>query len=90
VVQAGTKQPSPPEIRRHLEEILASPDFEGTENIRTFLRFVVEETLAGRAGVIKAYTIATAVFCRDSDLDSKIDPLLRIKAGKFRRSLERY
>jgi adenylate cyclase len=90
VVQAGTKQPSPPVIRRHLEEILASPDFEGTENIRTFLRFVVEETLAGRAGVIKAYTIATAVFGRDSDFDANSDPLVRIQAGKLRRSLERY
>ena len=45
--------------------ILASPSFDASERNRSFLTYVVEEALAGRAERIKAYTIATAVFGRD-------------------------
>ncbi|MHC4690849.1 MAG: hypothetical protein ACYS5F_14635 [Planctomycetota bacterium] len=77
-------------IREQLNRILNSPEFEATEKLRDFLRFVVEETLAGRAGELKAYTIAIKVYGREKDFDASYDPLVRIQAGKLRRALERY
>ena len=73
-----------------LQRILSSADFDASERNREFLSFVVEETLAGRESLIKAYTIATTVFGRQADFDPSQDSIVRIEAGRLRRSLERY
>ncbi len=82
--------PSTALVRQGLARILASPDFDATARNRRFLEFVVLETLAGRAGRIKAYSIATTVFGRDPGFDPQADPIVRIEAGRLRRSIERY
>jgi adenylate cyclase len=51
--------PSPDEVRTQLARVLGSPEFAVPERARTFLRYVVEETLAGRTDRLKGYTIAT-------------------------------
>jgi adenylate cyclase len=78
------------EVRAQLEGILGHREFQATERMRDFLRFVVEETLAGRAKRLKGYTIATKVFGRGKDFDGARDPIVRIEAGRLRRALERY
>lgn len=77
-------------VRAQLERILASPEFHATDKMRAFLRFVVEETLAGRSHRLKGYTIATQVFGRGKEFDAAQDPIVRIQAGRLRRALERY
>jgi len=77
-------------IRAELQRVLADPEFLASEKRRDFLKFVVEETLAGRTDQLKGYTIATTVFGRSTDFDSGHDPIVRIQAGKLRRELERY
>jgi adenylate cyclase len=39
----------PNAIRLQLDRILSSPEFRATKRSQAFLRYVVEETLAGRA-----------------------------------------
>jgi adenylate cyclase len=80
----------PEQIRLQLERILTNPEFQASKRNRTFLRYVVEETLAGRARFIKGYSIAQSVFNRDASFDPQLDPVVRIEAGRLRRSLERY
>jgi hypothetical protein len=77
-------------IEMELERIIASSAFDASPRNRAFLRFVVEETLAGRGDRIKAYTIATSVLGRDETFDPQSDPIVRIEASRLRRSLERY
>jgi TolB-like protein len=77
-------------IRDQLERIVASSEFVATERGRKFLKFVVEETLAGRGQRIKGYSIATQVFGRGEEFDAQNDPVVRIEAGRVRRALERY
>jgi adenylate cyclase len=77
-------------IRRQLDRVLASAEFHATDTMRDFLRFVVEEKLAGRSHRIKGYTVAVAVFGRGEDFDATRDPIVRIQAGRLRRALERY
>jgi adenylate cyclase len=77
-------------IQVQLERILASRAFDASRRNRAFLRFIVEETLAGRGDRIKAYTIATSVLGRDEAFDPQADPIVRIEASRLRRSLERY
>jgi adenylate cyclase len=81
---------APEAAREVLERVLASPEFDASERNRRFLRYVVEEALAGRGDRIKAYAIATTVFGRDDGFDPQTDPIVRIEASRLRRSLERY
>lgn len=84
------RPPSPEAVQEQLERILASEEFVAPDRLKRFLRFVVEETLAGRVEGLKAYTIAVDVFGRDESFDPQIDPVVRMEAGKLRRRLERY
>jgi adenylate cyclase len=77
-------------IRAQLDRILASREFHATDKMRDFLRFVVEEKLAGRSHRLKGYTIATRVFGPRRGLRRRQDPIVRIQAGRLRRALERY
>jgi adenylate cyclase len=77
-------------VRAQLERIVSSPDFEGSERLRGLLRYVVEETLAGRGERLKGYTIAVEHLGRDADFDPLTDPIVRVEAGRVRRSLEHY
>lgn len=73
-----------------LEKLLANPFFKASDRNRRFLKFVIEETVAGRADRIKAFTIAVDVFGRDASFDATVDPIVRISAGQLRRSLRDY
>jgi adenylate cyclase len=77
-------------VRSHLERVLHSPHFDGSTRSREFLRYVVEEVLAGRGAYLKQAAIAVEVFGRKADFDAVIDPIVRVQAGRLRRSLERY
>ena len=77
-------------VRAQLMRILGSADFDASERNRRFLSHVVEETLSGRSARIKAYTIATSVFGRGEDFDPQVDSIVRIEAGRLRRSLDNY
>lgn len=78
------------EIHLALDRILASPGFDKSEQLKSFLRFVVEETIAGRGQQIKAYTIAVDALGRDVSFDPQLDPIVRVEAGRLRRALENY
>ena len=77
-------------IQDALQRVVASRDFRNSERKRRFLKFVVQETLAGRADRIKAYSIALDAFDRDPSFNPAADPVVRIEAGRLRRCLEHY
>jgi adenylate cyclase len=77
-------------VREHLEGILASAQFDGSSRSRDFLCFIVEEALGGRSDALTQALIAARVFGRKGDFDPALDPVVRVQAGRLRRSLERY
>ena len=81
----------PPQlIQDALQRVIGSREFINSERKRRFLKFIVQETLAGHADRIKAYTIAIDAFDRDPSFDPVSDPVVRIEAGRLRRCLEHY
>jgi serine/threonine-protein kinase len=54
------------------------------------LRYVVEETLAGRGGLIKEYSLGAEVFARGDDFDPRIDPIVRVQARNLRARMAKY
>lgn len=73
-----------------LERVLHSRTLQNSENLKAFLRFVVEKTLADDDVQLKEYTIATEVFARRSDYDPRIDSVVRVQAGRLRTKLQEY
>ena len=87
----STKTPIKPQlIRQQLELILSSPYFKNRQQLCNFLRFVVEEKLAGRGKNLKQYTIAVKAFGRPANFNPQIDPIVRIEARRLRHTLTLY
>jgi len=91
-MDARTRPGSPTndEVRTALNRVIASEALRGSPQLIAFLRFVVEATLGGESGRIKAYTIAVEALGRGHDFDPNTDPIVRVEAGRLRRALERY
>jgi Tol biopolymer transport system component len=80
----------PPEILEALDRVLGSAAFQGAGRSSRMLRFVVEETLAGRADRLKDYTLGAEVLERGEQFDPRLDPIARVEASRLRARLERY
>ena len=78
------------EIRHALARIVAHPLFVRSAKLQRFLSYVVEETLAGRATRLKAYSIATVALGRAESFDPSRDPIVRVEASRLRRALTAY
>ncbi len=81
---------SPGEIREALERVHVSPYFANSSRLSEFLRYIVEEQIEGRGGLIKGKTIAVHVYKRELDPSGGAQNLVRVEAQRLRRSLEEY
>ena len=88
--RASRPAPSPDEVRKQLARIIESPGLQSSKRRIDFLRYIVEETLAHRAGKLKGFNIAMEVFGRDETFDAQTDPVVRIEARRLRRDLDSY
>jgi hypothetical protein len=77
-------------IREQLESIVASSPFTASKKYPALLRYIVEETLAGRADHLKERNLGVAVFGRSPDYDTNQDPVVRTAAAEVRRRLALY
>jgi Tol biopolymer transport system component len=73
-----------------LEKILVSPVFSTADRASRLLRFLVQETVEGRADGLKEYTLGTSVLGRKPAFDPRIDPIARVEASRLRDRLELY
>ncbi|MDX1979587.1 MAG: hypothetical protein SFV51_04905 [Bryobacteraceae bacterium] len=76
--------------RQVLDRILSSRQFLNAPRQAAFLRFVVEESLAGRGNDLKETLIATQVYEKAADYDPRIDSTVRVEAIKLRQRLAAY
>lgn len=82
---AGPEGPPPgvDDVDQELARILANGDFDASPRSRAFLRFIVDETLAGRQDGLTQNAIATRVFQRREDFDpTPAAPKLSTLRGK--------
>jgi adenylate cyclase len=92
VAESSDKKPefAPYDIESQMERILNSPQFKAADLQSRFLRYIVEETLAGRKDQIKQYTVGVHALGRDAAFNPQIDPMVRMQARRLRRALDRY
>ena len=87
----GSSTPVPPEtVHRALDRIVASEAFTRSPRLTKFLRYIVEQSLEGHGPELKEYVLAEEVFGRKSGFDPRIDPIVRVEAGRLRRRLKEH
>jgi len=88
----GVRKSSPEleDCRAALARVLASQLFQASPKLAAFLRFVVEAALSGQSDRIKGYTIGTEALGRGQNFDPQVDPIVRVEAGRLRRTLDAY
>lgn len=77
-------------IRSEVEKICSSATMGSSVRSCRFLRYIVEETLAGRGEGLKEYSIGVEVFDRPSSYDPNIDSVVRTTAWRVRTKLREY
>ena len=77
-------------IVAHLDKVSSSGVFKNATNLRELLRFVVQETVAGRGRDLKEYVLGATVLGKGSSFDPKADPIVRVQMGRLREHLDRY
>jgi TolB-like protein/Flp pilus assembly protein TadD len=82
--------PSPTAIERQLNTILSSETFVHSPQLCRFLRFVVEQEMAGKGGQLKEYVLAVQVLRKDESFDPRIDTAVRTEARRLRQKLAEY
>jgi hypothetical protein len=81
---------APESIRSAVDRAVESPQLDSCPSLCRFLRYVVEETLAGRGANIKEYSLGLEVFHRGESFDPRLDPIVRVQARNLRIRLARY
>jgi len=80
----------PDAIRAHLRDVLAAPRFQRAAQLSGLLAFLVDETLAGRAGELKEFVIGTRALGRGPSFDPEHDPIVRVQVRQLRSRLSAY
>jgi TolB-like protein len=87
----GADRSAPPdEVLAQIERILGSQTLSGSDQLKRLLRLVVERTLNGQPELLKEYNLGLDVFQRPPDYDPKVDPIVRVQAGRLRSKLIEY
>jgi TolB-like protein/tetratricopeptide (TPR) repeat protein len=77
-------------VRAELERVLSSHLFRNARGQSRFLKYVVEESLNGRATNLKEYTIGVEVFDRGETFDPRVNNVVRAEANRIRTKLARF
>ena len=77
------------EVRAELERVLASTSFRYSERLRGFLKFVVEEELAGNGSQLKESVVALEILDRDASYDSGADSVVGVEARRLREKVQK-
>ena len=90
LAQTIQREPQADEVREQLNRLLGNPFFSHSKRFPTFLRFVVEHTLAGESENIKERTLGIEIFGRDAEYDTASDPIVRVTAAEIRKRVAQY
>jgi hypothetical protein len=77
-------------VRLQLERLLETHHFKNSRRYPALLRFIVEETLAGRGEYLKERLLGVRVFDRPADYDTATDPVVRVTIAEIRKRIAQY
>src|SRR5215472_4941643 len=90
---SNTSHPDGPLKTEKLEQLarlMESRVLHGADSLRSFLQYITFRAIEHQEGQLKEYTIATDVFGRAKDFDSRTDSVVRVQAKRLREKLKEY
>lgn len=78
------------QVHAELEQICQSPEFASKKQTQNFLRYIVNETLAGRGDRISQYALAVEALGKSTDFNPNEDSSVRMQANRLRKLLDNY
>ena len=78
------------EVRAELDRLLQSALFLQSDRLGRFLRFAIENALAGNTDLLKEYVIGTEVYDRKPPYHPSQDSIVRTEARRLRAKLKEY
>lgn len=88
--EAGSQEAVASQVQEALSEVLKSTPFRSSKQSRELLQYIVDQTLAGHAELLKERIIGAEVFGRPPDYDTNEDPIVRGRAAEVRKRLAQY
>jgi hypothetical protein len=77
-------------VRAQLTKILDSEALRDAHRLKRFLEYIVVATLAHRPDCLKEYLLGIEVFEKSPSFDPRLDPIVRVQAGRLRAKLKEY
>src|ERR1700733_1000035 len=77
-------------IQEQVGRLLADSHFSQSRRFPSFLRYVVDKTLAGQEDALKERTLGVEIFGRRADYDTASDPIVRVTAAEIRKRIAQY
>src|SRR5579862_2032327 len=77
-------------LHSQIEKLNRSEVLHGSESLCKLLRYLGEHSLDSPGTPLKEYQIATEVFGRPPDFDSRVDSTVRVQTGRLRSKLAEY
>src|SRR6202453_740783 len=87
---AGLSDEERTAIQEQVGRLLANSHFSQSRRFPSFLRYVVEKTLAGQEDALKERTLGVEIFGRRADYDTASDPIVRVTAAEIRKRIAQY
>jgi hypothetical protein len=78
------------EVEHHLAMMLDSHHFRHSHRYPVLLKYLVEQTLAGKSAQLKERLLGIEVFHRAPDYDTNTDPVVRVTAAEVRKRIAQY
>jgi hypothetical protein len=77
-------------LSKHITEIVEGKEFRGSSRSRQFLRYVVEQAIAGNVDSLKERVIGAELFGRPPAYETGEDAIVRVTASDVRKRLLQY
>jgi hypothetical protein len=87
---ASSPVATPEQARVAVDQVLASETFARSEQLRSFLRYVCERTLAGHGKEINEYSVAVEALGKPANFAAGDDSSVRRSAYELRQKLQKY
>lgn len=78
------------DLRQSLDILFSWLDAQNAKRQRQIIEYLIAEERAGRAHLIKAYSLALDVFDKEDDFDASKSSLVRVEMHRLRESLGRF
>src|SRR6202167_4054130 len=87
---AGLSDEERTAIQEQVGRLLANSHFSQSRRFPSFLRYVVEKTLASQEDALKERTLGVEIFGKPADYDTAVDPIVRVTAAEIRKRIAQY